>query len=128
MPELANSKAEKKQWGRPIQPGQVLNPAGRPKGSRNKFGEEFVTDFLESWMREGKAVIERVIKEQPGLYLRIAASILPKEFNIRTDDNMNDEQIDNLISAIRSELDRRRADKALNQMKLINPPGTHPVS
>jgi hypothetical protein len=27
---------------RPVQPGQVLNPAGRPKGSRNKLGEDFI--------------------------------------------------------------------------------------
>ena len=30
----------------PWKPGESGNPAGRPKGSRNKLGEEFITEVL----------------------------------------------------------------------------------
>lgn len=67
-------KARESWW----KPGQSGNPAGRPKGARNKFEEEFLKDFLASWQEHGKAVIERVIEERPTDFLKVAATILPK--------------------------------------------------
>ena len=59
-------------------PGQSGNPAGRPKGSRTKFEETFLKDFLASWEKDGPSVINRVIQENPTAYLKVAATILPK--------------------------------------------------
>lgn len=56
------------------------NP-GRPKGSRNKLGEQFLEDLLASWEKHGMSAIERVIAEKPEQYLKVVASILPKEFH-----------------------------------------------
>lgn len=54
------------------------NP-GRPKGSRNKLGEAFLEAVLADFEKHGVAVIERVRLEKPEQYLKVIASILPKE-------------------------------------------------
>jgi hypothetical protein len=43
----------KKQRGRPFEPGQSGNPAGRPKGSRNKLAEGFVAALYDDWSEHG---------------------------------------------------------------------------
>lgn len=69
------------------------NP-GRPKGSRNKFSEMFVRDFIESWEINGKAACQKAYEEDPVQYVKIAASIIPKDFNL----NLNDEnELDKLL-------------------------------
>lgn len=62
--------------------GQSGNPKGRPKGSRNKLGEAFLKDFLEVWEEGGLDALQRVRKFDPATFIRVAASILPKEINI----------------------------------------------
>ena len=59
--------------------GQSGNPKGRPKGSRDKINKAFVDDFTDDWRKHGKEAIERVREERPAEYLRIAASLVPKE-------------------------------------------------
>lgn len=54
------------------------NP-GRPKGARNKLGEKFLEDMLAAWEDKGIGAIERVIIERPQDFLKVVASILPKE-------------------------------------------------
>lgn len=66
-------------------PGQSGNPKGRPKGSRNKLGEAFLSDMLEDWEEYGKSVIESVRAEKPDVYMKVVASILPRDLNV----NMN---------------------------------------
>jgi hypothetical protein len=63
-------------------PGVSPNPAGRPKGSRNKLGEEFVSALLADFNEHGPAVIENVRAEQPAQYLKVIAAVIPKEVNV----------------------------------------------
>jgi len=72
----------------PAKKGQVLNPAGRPKGSRSKFAETFLKDFLEDWETHGATAIAEVRRDDPSTYLRVAASLLPKEFNIKDESQL----------------------------------------
>jgi hypothetical protein len=57
------------------------NP-GRPKGSKNKFTEDFWRDLHEAWAESGKSVITRVIQEDPAKFLAVAANMLPKEVEV----------------------------------------------
>ena len=65
-----------------FQPGQSGNLAGRPKGARNKLSENFINAFALDFEQHGAAVIEKVRKERPQDYLKVAASLLPKQMEI----------------------------------------------
>ena len=52
---------------------------GRPKGSRHKLQEAFLKDFCEAWQKNGVEALERILKDEPGTFVKVAASILPKE-------------------------------------------------
>lgn len=92
-------------------PGQSLNPAGRPKGSRNKLSESFVSDMLLDWEQHGPAAICAVRKSDPSTYLRVIAGLVPKEFNIGSKgrgnlesiiEQFSDEQLAELDLALRA--------------------------
>ena len=68
------------------------NP-GRPKGSRNKLGEHFIADLQAKWEAHGSSVIDRVIADRPHEFLKVIASILPKELKISNESDLNDDEI-----------------------------------
>lgn len=78
----ADLTADKQQIGVPFKPGQSGNPAGRPKGARAKLGEAFLIDMQSAWKARGKDAIEAVIDDKPDQFLKVVASILPKELSL----------------------------------------------
>lgn len=102
-----------------FKPGVSGNPAGKPKGARTKLGEAFIEALHESFQKRGAAAIEKVIDEKPDQYLKVIASLLPKDVNLNiTDDTseMSDdelaERIQRLTAAVAPFLDRRAGDAA----------------
>ena len=71
----------------PWQPGQSGNPAGRPRGSRNRLSESFLCDFHAVWEQEGLEAIRRVARNDPSTFVRVAASLLPHDINLNVDVN-----------------------------------------
>ena len=84
---------EKTKLSPPWQPGQSGNPAGRPKGSRNKLGEAFIEALHADFETEGAAAIVRCRNEKPDAYLKVIASILPKELKISNESDLSDDQL-----------------------------------
>lgn len=76
--ERATDKTVPKQLT-PFKPGQSGNPAGRPKGARSKLGEAFLEALCDDFNENGIAAIQTVRAEKPDQYLKVIASILPKE-------------------------------------------------
>jgi hypothetical protein len=57
---------------------------GRPKGSRNRLGEEFLSDLYADWTEHGASVIAEVRERNPVAYLRTVAGLLPRQVGITT--------------------------------------------
>lgn len=78
MTDECENTQEKRVIGRPFQPG---NP-GRPKGSKNKLAEAFTQAMHDDFMEHGPIVIATVRAEKPDQYLKVIASLIPKDHNI----------------------------------------------
>lgn len=91
----------KKVPGRPFKPG---NP-GRPKGSRNKLGEAFIAALHDDFIENGPETIQRVREEKPDQYLKVVASILPKELKVTTEVELSDDELDRRIRQLAAALE-----------------------
>lgn len=103
MSDRADTTAKKERViGRPFEKGKSGNPAGRPKGARNKLGEAFLNDFLNDWEENGSDAIKTMREERPHEYVKVAASILPKEMNVKISefDELTDDQLDSRINQL----------------------------
>ena len=67
--------------------GESGNLNGRPKGTRDKFNQDFLRDLSDSWEKNGKEVLSKLVKDDPATYARLAASIVPKD--IKVEHNVN---------------------------------------
>lgn len=76
-------------------PGVSPNPAGRPKGTRNKISEDFLRDLNDVWNREtqdgkstnGLDVIQKVADTEPAKLLAAMVQVLPKDFQVNVTEN-----------------------------------------
>lgn len=73
---------------------------GRPKGSRNKLGEAFIEAMYADFQKHGVSAIETVRTGKPDQYLKVVASILPKEIEAG-------ERLGNILEDILDRVDGR---------------------
>jgi len=66
--------------------GQSGNPAGRPKGARDKLSESIYREFLDDWVKHGASVVAKVREKKPELYLQAAIRLVPTSHEIAMDD------------------------------------------
>jgi ribulose bisphosphate carboxylase small subunit len=107
----------------PFKPGQSGNPAGRPKGSRNKLGELFLSDLMADWEENGAKAIKDMREEKPGDYVKVVAATLPRELNVKVSelDELSDEQIARQLASIASQLARAGIDLGAGAAEAIPP-------
>lgn len=74
---------------------------GRPKGARNKLGEAFIDALHDDFVENGVAAIQTVRSEKPDQYLKVIASLLPKDVNLNINDQYGEMSDDELIDRIR---------------------------
>jgi hypothetical protein len=90
--------------GSRFQKGQSGNPGGRPPGSRNKLNEKFILALHDDFEKHGAAAIAEVRGSQPGTYLKVIASILPRELHLKNEsafDGVTNEQLDEMLGSVR---------------------------
>ncbi|MFM9850124.1 MAG: DUF5681 domain-containing protein [Hyphomicrobiaceae bacterium] len=73
-----------------FKPGQSGNPNGRPKGSRSKLCEDFVSDLQTVWNEthektgkmRGIEALRSIAKERPTAFVAAVSQLVPKEFDL----------------------------------------------
>ncbi len=97
-----NSRDNLVQW----EPGQSGNPKGRAKGSRHKLNEEFIAKLADDFIENGADAIVRMRCEKPGDYIRVIASLVPREttLNVNVYDELTDEQLYERFRVLQGEI------------------------
>ena len=107
------------------QRGQSGNPAGRPRGSRNKLSEEVICALLRDFRKHGEKAIAKVRREQPGVYLRCLTLLIPREHKVQHSNplkDLSDEELEAMIEYIKTSL----AAQAGGPVKVIEGTTTAP--
>lgn len=91
---------------KPFAPGQSGNPEGRPKGARNRLGEAFLDAMSADFETHGTAIIAKVRETEPAQYLKIVASLLPRQIALAPNafDGVPDDELHALVEAVRMAL------------------------
>ena len=87
----------------PWKPGQSGNPKGRPKGSRNRLAEQFVADVYQDWQEHGLSALRDARASKPADYLKVIASILPRDIKISLE-TMTDKELSTRIDQLTESL------------------------
>jgi Family of unknown function (DUF5681) len=110
------------------------NPAGRPKGSRNRLSASVLADMEQVWeehrsgkinpddQRTGITALRVLSKTDEGAFLKLYIAVLPKEVDIQATtlvQELDDVELNRRLEAIR----RLRAEMArpvINGKELVN--------
>ena len=93
-------------------PGNPGSGRAKQKGARDRLSAALLTTFAEHFEEHGKAAIERVFAEDPTAYLRIAATIIPKEIEMADPfENLAPDDLDRVQAVISEALRERKAAK-----------------
>jgi histidinol dehydrogenase len=91
------------------------NPHGNRHRTRHLLNQEFMQALLLNFRQEGKRAIEKVARNQPGVYLKILALLVPREMQIEHTNRikqMTDEEIEQAIEAIQNMLAAQAGEAA----------------
>ena len=91
------------------------NPHGNRHRTRHLLNQEFMQALLLNFRHEGKKAIEKVARNQPGVYLKILALLVPREMKVEHNGGvkaMSDEQIEEAIELIQTMLAARAGEAA----------------
>jgi hypothetical protein len=113
-----------------FKPGHNIK-GGRPQGSRNKLAQRVFDDIFRHWnepaggdLCKGQAALELLYREKPGDYLKLTASVLPRDLVIENvAANLDDDELDRMISMLRERALAVRKEQALEMVpepKLLN--------
>jgi hypothetical protein len=84
-----------------FQPGHI--GGGRPMGSKNRITSHFLNTLCKDFEENGEAVVKICRIEKPVEYLKIVASLLPKEFAVSDAKlgDLSDDEIAQLLVQVR---------------------------
>jgi hypothetical protein len=83
------------------------NPHGNRHRTRHLLNQEFMQALLLNFRHQGKKAIEKVARNQPAVYLKILALLVPREMKVEHSEgvkSMSDEQLESAIEAIQAML------------------------
>jgi hypothetical protein len=83
--------AKTKSYGNPgWKKGVSGNPNGRPTAARQRFTQSFLTDLAVTWQKQGKPCLDKLAKTDPATFVRVCASLIPKEVKLEAASPLSD--------------------------------------
>jgi hypothetical protein len=92
-----------------------MAPHGNRHRTRHLLNQEFMQALLLHFRQHGKKAIEKVARNQPAVYLKILALLVPREMKLEHSGGvkaMSDEEIEQAIEAIQTMLAARAGEAA----------------
>lgn len=77
-----------------------MTPKGRPTRSRDRLRNSFLTALADDFGRHGIAAIEEMRTKDPSGYVRVIASLMPKDMNITHQANPLEQLTDEQLAAV----------------------------
>ncbi len=99
--------------------------SGRPKGSRDRLTSAFINKLAVDFGRNGKKAIQRCRLADPGAYLRLVASLVPKDVHVRRNHTVT--HITELVSETDKWIEETlgQADEHADNLESEPPPVRH---
>jgi len=116
---------------KPFQPGNTIGKlGGRPKGSRSALATHVLQDVLAHWNApvradgtgptKGQAALEILLKTRPSDYVKVVASLLPRELMVESvAGQLGDDELDRMIEILRERFIASREEQSLDQITQI---------
>jgi len=117
--------------GKPFQPGNEYGKTGgRPKGSRSALATHVLQDVLAHWNApvradgtgptKGQAALEILLKTRPADYVKVVASLLPRELMVESvAGQLGDDELDRMIEILRERFIASREERSLDQIAQV---------
>jgi len=89
-----------------FKPGHIQRGGGRRKGSRDRIATALLEEIAKDFEAHGADAVKIARVERPVEYLRVVASLLPKEFEITTTtiaNELTDDELEALIEHARQQ-------------------------
>jgi 2-oxoglutarate dehydrogenase complex dehydrogenase (E1) component-like enzyme len=89
-------------------PGWSGNPGGSVEATRRSFNKDFLLALAADFKKHGAAAIEKVRKQQPAVYMKICALLVPREMQVEhsnTIKNLTDAELEAMIEHLKASLE-----------------------
>jgi hypothetical protein len=95
-----------------------------PNGSKHKLSEEFIAALCEDFERHGIAAIEKVRVDKPADYLRVIASVIPKEITVNPNplEDMTDEELREALAVVNALIAQQLGFELPKPRNEVDPP------
>jgi hypothetical protein len=83
------------------------NPAGKPKGAKNRFSTAFIDDVASAWEENGEKALRILFHEDPGKFVSVCAQLFgyltPKQLNVSSPvlTEMENSELEAALQAVR---------------------------
>ena len=111
---MSNQVVERKPNGQ-FAKGSSGNLGGNAQRSRHALNADTIREMHLAFRRGGRKAIEKVMKNQPAVFLKLLVLLVPKEMQIEPKGGvkaMTDEQLDAALDALREMLAARAGEAA----------------
>ena len=106
------------------------NPHGNRHRTRHLLNQEFMQALLLNFRHQGKKAIEKVARNQPAVYLKILALLVPREMKVEHTNSikaMSDEQLEAAIEALQAMIDGKLSGESANVIDAVPEPEALPA-